>query len=386
MAKTEINPYGGFTGDETNQVWQISRFPAQRYQIANLYKPSIIRFDDGEILAAPFLSGVPSEDYSQAEEYFVFFSSRDDGRTWTEVGKRIPGREARMQILKDGTLILTCHFLGQDINNKSGRCQFGFRRSYDRGRNWETEWLDVGDLQPEAKDCIASRNVLEMPDGSILLGVSSYDPEIAEDEAASQKSAFRCGNWWFKSFDGGKTWAEKTPVNIEYRKPINFPFFCETDIHRCPSGRVIAISRFSAVYPKEGTYAAEGCEQGDHLRIFSLKDDNVTWVEEREFLQYAQLHPHLLDLPDGRLLCAYTHRNFPFGTQAVVSGDEGRTWTESNPFILAWFSWDSSCGFPCSVNLDDGSVLTCYTTRRLRGLEHTEDELFAEAVRWRVPA
>jgi hypothetical protein len=129
----------------------------------------------------------------------------------------------------------------------------------------------------------------------------------------------------------------------------------------------------------------EGCEQGDHLRIFALRDDSTTWVEEREFMDYAQLHPHTLDLADGRLLCAVTNRNFPFGTQAVVSEDEGRTWSEDKPFILSWFSWNSSCGYPNSVLMPDGSVLTSYTTRRYVDKGSDEKELYSEAVRWRVP-
>lgn len=156
-------------------------------------------------------------------------------------------------------------------------------------------------------------------------------------------------------------------------------------MHRCPSGRVVAISRFVASYPKKGKVPKAGCEQGDNLRIFRLKEDAMTWVEERELLDYGQVHPHLLDLPGGRLLCCYTNRNFPFGAQAIISKDEGRTWSEDNPYILTWFSWDSTCGFPNSVLLSDGSILTAYTYRKYRGLEKTEDEVYSDVVRWQVP-
>ena len=101
-------------------------------------------------------------------ELFVSLSSMNDGHTWQEVGQRVPGREARLQLLKDGTITTTCHLLERDIANDAGLTLMGFMRSQDRGRTWQRQWISVRDLQPEARDITISRNVLEMPDGSIL--------------------------------------------------------------------------------------------------------------------------------------------------------------------------------------------------------------------------
>ena len=397
MVKTIPNPYGGFTGGRLDQVWQMGRLDAERYEIGGrLYKPTLIRFDDGELLAVPFEPLQLSDDWSMLEEHLVFFSSTDDGRTWTQVGERLSGREGRLQLLRDGTLILTCHLIGnphpipKDVNNPKDMTLFGCWSSRDRGRSWHVQWLDVSDIRPDAAPeqqqiSNTARNVLEMPDGSFLFGVSTFDDEPPAGPVKAGHQPRRCRNWWFRSTDGGRTWCEKIPLNVPYRDGGHHAFFCETEVHRCPSGRVIAVPRLSSSYPKEGTAPKEGLEQGSHMRIYRLEDDGVTFVEEREFLDYGQLHPHLMNLPDGRLLCTYTHRNFPFGTQAVVSRDEGRTWNEDRPIMLSWFSWDSSCGFPTSVLMQDGSILTSYTTRKLHGLDRTEDELFAEVVRWRAP-
>ena len=388
MAKSEMTSYTGFTGGSLNQVWRIERSSARRSEIGNFYKPAMVRFDDGELLAAPFLSTYPGDDTSTYEERLVFLSSTDDGLTWTEVGARLAGREPRMQILSDGTLMMTYMILEADLNMPKGRKSFvyGTTRSADRGRTWEPPlWLGPDSGGRESELLMGSRNLLEMPDRSLLFGVSNWD-DAAWDTPSDGAAAPKFRNWFLRSTDAGRTWPEKIPLTVRYTEPADVPLFTEADLHLCPSGRVIAIPRFGARYPKKGTIPKEGCEQGDHLRIFSLADNGTTFVEEREFLDYASLHPHLMDLADGRLLCAYTHRNFPFGTQAVVSADEGGTWSDDNPFILAWFSWNSSCGFPSSVLMPDGSVLTAYTTRRHWGLEKTEDELYSEVVRWTVPA
>ena len=45
------------------------------------------------------------------------------------------------------------------------------------------------------------------------------------------------------------------------------------------------------------------------------------------------LPSHLLRLKDGRLLMSYGHRSKPYGNQARVSADHGKTW--SNPIIVS---------------------------------------------------
>jgi len=209
------NVYGGFYRqmDTYPEVWATKRIPAQRHEIGNFYKASMIRFDDGELLCAPFFMHYfekPPDIF--LEEHFVFLSSRDDGQTWQEVGQRVPGRESRLQLLSDGTLTSTYHWLAYDVNNKTGQDQMGFMRSEDRGRTWESQWLTVEDIQPEAKEFNTSRNVLEMPDGSILLGVSSQ---------SSTDLSFPCRDWLFRSTDSGKTWCEKIPVKVNYSSPVN---------------------------------------------------------------------------------------------------------------------------------------------------------------------
>jgi len=88
--------------------------------------------------------------------------------------------------------------------------------------------------------------------------------------------------------------------------------------------------------------------------------------------------PHLLRLKDGRILCSYGYRaSQPMGIRAIVSEDEGQTWT--GPMILQeGVGYSSSLykrkwrnrfklphagndiGYPVSIQLDDESILTVY--------------------------
>jgi hypothetical protein len=66
----------------------------------------------------------------------------------------------------------------------------------------------------------------------------------------------------------------------------------------------------------------------------------------------------LTRLPDGRLVAAYGYRAAPFGIRAVVSADEGRTWSE--PYTLRADGHDWDVGYPRTVLRPDGRLVTVY--------------------------
>lgn len=70
------------------------------------------------------------------------------------------------------------------------------------------------------------------------------------------------------------------------------------------------------------------------------------------------LPSHLLRLRDGRLLMTYGHRRPPLGNQARLSDDEGRTWSE--PVVLSADGASDDLGYPSTVELADGTLLTVW--------------------------
>ncbi|MBN2291374.1 MAG: exo-alpha-sialidase [Pirellulales bacterium] len=67
---------------------------------------------------------------------------------------------------------------------------------------------------------------------------------------------------------------------------------------------------------------------------------------------------HLLRLRDDRLLMTFGHRRKPYGNQARVSEDHGRTWSE--PMILSGDAIGADMGYPSTVELDDGTLLSVW--------------------------
>ena len=104
-------------------------------------------------------------------------------------------------------------------------------------------------------------------------------------------------------------------------------------------------------------------------------DGGKTWTIPRPI---AFGYPsQLLKLRDGRLIMTYGHRRPPFGNQARVSSDHGRTWSE--PMIVSGDGTAGDLGYPSTVELADGTLLTIWYER----LEGNNKAVLRQA-RWRL--
>jgi hypothetical protein len=95
--------------------------------------------------------------------------------------------------------------------------------------------------------------------------------------------------------------------------------------------------------------------------LFRSEDDGRTWTHQGPITGRNEINAHLLRLKDGRLLLSYgTRVKGEFGVLARTSRDEGRSW--STPVRLVHsLSWD--CGYPSSVQLPDGKIVTAYYSK-----------------------
>jgi hypothetical protein len=116
-----------------------------------------------------------------------------------------------------------------------------------------------------------------------------------------------------------------------------------------------------AVEATDGTLIAQirnhnEADKGETLQTES-KDGGKTWTEPHSIGVWG-LPSHLLRLRDGRLLMSYGHRRKPFGNQARLSTDNGKTWGE--PILLSGDGKSGDLGYPSTVELKDGTLLTVW--------------------------
>jgi hypothetical protein len=86
-------------------------------------------------------------------------------------------------------------------------------------------------------------------------------------------------------------------------------------------------------------------------------DGGQTWSVPQAIGVWG-LPSHLLRLRNGHLLMTYSHRRAPLGNQARLSRDNGRTWSE--PMVISSDGTSGDLGYPSTVELDDGSLLTVW--------------------------
>ena len=141
--------------------------------------------------------------------------------------------------------------------------------------------------------------------------------------------------------------------------------FHEPHVLELPDGRLLGMIR------------AEGREIGPHYTVFQTVSDDggKTWSMPVS-LGVSGSPPHLLQHSSGAIVLAVGRRQEPFGQRALVSRDGGETWPEE--YIIKGADY-ADIGYPCSVELSDGSILTVY-------YQHAEGENYPSLLwsRWEL--
>ena len=361
-----------------NPVSLPQRIAAERIPVGvpDDYKPCATLLPDGELLLVMF-HGVQEGDAYR--EDMILYRSADGGQTW---GPRrvlpLLGREPYFSQLRDGTLFITTHLLTQDVRNKDGYDLSYVHRSTDRGQTWTTLRIDAEDVPGAAPKTWThtSRNVLELKDGSLIMGVSAGSSI----------------DYLWRSQDKGETWDKSLACKVEGFDVTKqgFPWHAETVFTQARNGDILGIARcFSgALPPLPDSEVPEGNDQVERMALFRSRDGGATWTLEPELGNYyGEMYQALLRLDDGRLLLTFTVRDLrpPLGVHAVF-GKETK-----DGFVLDFdhdrlvldektpIGQHSGGGFGGTVQLQDNTLVTAYTYRDAAGKTH------AEVVRWRLP-
>ncbi len=311
----------------------------------------------------------------------------------------------------NGELLVVC-----SGGRESHVCPFGrveLIRSRDDGRTWT--WPEV--LMDSAIDD-RDAGVLETPKGSLLVTTFTslaYVPvlekaaalpkgseqawpddrlrrwRMANDRLTQPQRESLLGTWMLRSVDGGLQWS------APYRVPVNSPhgpvaasggrlLYAGKQLWEpgrknglCESTDDGVTWRWLSEIPlrpgdnAENYHELHAVETADRRILVHIRNHNP--ANERETLQTESadggktwlvpraigvwgLPSHLLRLRDGRLLMSYGHRRPPFGNQARLSEDHGRTWSE--PLLLSSGGYSSDLGYPSTVELAGGDLLTVW--------------------------
>jgi len=387
------NPANGFPSNI-----QVERIPVG---LPYDYKPNLAILPDGELLLTAFRSNCFWV-RKGVRENILLFRSADGGRTWSDpdilgVSRNLPGREPYLTVLNSGVIFLTCSFLKDEERNFRKYPTNFIHRSADKGKTWTTMEV-TSPRTPEGTRFETTRNILELPDGTLLFIITSCNP---------------LGDFILKSTDSGVTWHDAGEITIE-NVPESHPYgvFAEAQMLQLTSGRMLLIARVDhRCYPMPervlseeemivvnqllatcnvapiASIAESGYDEFEHMIFFTSDDGGTIWKQGANIGDYGMMYPSVLRLGGGRVLFTFTvrHINPPLGVRAVL-GSETPAGLQidfgHNMFMLDTatpFEQSQGGGFGNTVRLPGGGLATAYSYRDENG------DIHMEIVRWNLP-
>jgi hypothetical protein len=286
--------------------------------------------------------------------------SSDRGQTWSAPWTAIDGefddRNPAMGLLRDGTIVLAYAIAsgydatGLHFGKREERVFDGVYLTFskDNGKSWSNPVRDPaihrfysgkGQVSPYGK-------IVQLPGGAVLMAVYF---EFFDDRGNE--------SYLFRSNDGGKTWADPVLLGRHYN---------ETGIVQLRDGRILAALR---------------SEKGAHLAVTESADEGRTWTAPLQITGDKEHPADLIQLRDGRVVMVFGERNAPRGVHAMVSRD-GRSWSNASQIVLADDAPNGDCGYPSSVEMEAGKVLTLYY--QVDDLKNAPASASARAVLWNV--
>jgi sugar lactone lactonase YvrE len=199
-------------------------------------------------------------------------------------------------------------------------------RSKDGGRSWEKR-AEFPKAETGWTEHIPFGDIWAGSDGT--LHTSCYQGLLTDPAKSFKTKQYRSAH--FISKDDGWTWEMGSVIGERHN---------ETDLFPLGGKSWLAAARVDA------------------MELFRSDDDGKTWQAPQRVTGRNEINGHLTRLQDGRLLLTYGVRVAGrHGVCAKFSKDDGRTWSE--PVRLAR-SFGTDCGYPSSVQLADGRIVTAY--------------------------
>lgn len=136
----------------------------------------------------------------------------------------------------------------------------------------------------------------------------------------------------------------------------------------------------NAIVLKNGKMIVAVRSESGGIYIAESIDGGVTFSNKRALLSAAiSTPPHLMQMTDGTLVLSYGYRSEPFNIRAIVSKDNGESW--SNEIELTSGGVDRDFGYPATIERGNGELLTVYYQKLSADKKNTA----LKEVMWTIP-
>lgn len=291
--------------------------------------PNLTVLPDGAIIATIY--SLPSHGGGEGDAQC--WASTDQGKTWTLSGTPAAHdpNTCRMNLAaglaRNGDLLVLCS--GWDKHDMKALRHTRIlkplvSRSSDGGRTWQVS--REFPKEENMSEFIPFGDIIQAQDGSLCVTAYAQTPG---------SKGFTYHSYFLRSVDDGRTWERAAIIAKEHN---------ETALIQLPDGTWLAAAR---------------CGPMD---LYASGDNGKTW--ELGLSTASSQHPgHFLRLSEGRVVLTHGDRRAGVeGVGARISSDDGRTWSPvSMPLARALHR---DCGYPSSIQLPDGRVLTAFYAKQ----------------------
>ena len=279
--------------------------------------------------------------------------SDDDGKTWTFprvlLDLAIDDRDAGILETARGTLLATTfsslayeyQFNNGNINKWDAARQARWRGAHNRISTAERK-AQLGTWMLRSTDggvtwSTPYDSIVNSPHGPIQLADGR--------QLYAGKDLWKSGQWIgvCESTDDGRSW--KKLAQIPTRAGDDPGEYHELHAVEATNGTIVVQIRNNNPANRSETLQTESPDGG---KTWSVPHPIGVWG----------LPSHLVRLRDGRLLMSYGYRRKPFGNQARISTDHGKTWGE--PVTVSGDGANGDLGYPSTAELQDGTLLTAW--------------------------
>jgi len=290
----------------------------------------------------------------------VVCKSSDNGETWTEPAvinnTPLDDRDAGIVSLGGQRLAVTwftsntLHYFRESKNPQTGK--------------WDPEYAEMGQVMDEWDGDMCEKTIgswlrvspdgeywgpvrrapVNTPHGFIVLKDKSWlyfgKEWLCTINGLYSMNAHSNNIMAVRSTDEGRTWQ---PLGtVPYPDGINGDLCHEPHVVELDNGDLLGAVRVHNPFRTMLTRSSDG---------------GKTWsVLEESGMNGAP--PHLLKHSSGAIVCVFGYRSEPYGERAKISYDNGHTW--SDDIVLRDDGPSGDLGYPASIELADGSIMTIY--------------------------
>ena len=346
--------------------------------------PTVCRLPDGTLALAS--SGLRLGHFCPFGKGVICYS-RDEGKSWTApavvLDTPLDDRDAGLAVGKDGSVVLT------SFNNTVGAQRWANKalNKSEKIQQFLVEYLRYLQSTDAEEKYLGSLWLISRDGGYHFDEMKKVPVSAPHGPAPLQEGGFLYVGTLFDSDDkDGVSKRGNSVVCIKVDEKGDWEYLSEIDnvdeegcsgsyephAIQLPDGKIVVHIRVQFNNHKELTvYQSESVDGG------------VTFTKPHKLTDRSDIRgpAHLMYHSSGALISTYGCRNKPFGVGAIISYDGGETWSEELRLVSDGHSKD--IGYPCSVELENGDILTVYYDHQ-DALYDNDSPAVIEQVVWRI--